>query len=96
MVIYMATVFSKASGYTTAIYRKTVMELAIILNITVQEATLTRNDLYCADECFLTGTGAEIMPVASIDGAVIGTGEPGNITKKIIKAYCETVNSYMP
>ncbi len=83
-------------GCLDGITRKTVMELAIILNITVQEATLTRNDLYCADECFLTGTGAEIMPVASIDGAIIGTGEPGNITKKIINAYREIVNAYTP
>ena len=49
----------------------------------VSEPNLTRYDLFNADECFLTGTGAEIMPVVKIDGRVIGTGKPGPVTRKL-------------
>ena len=55
----------------------TVMELARAAGMRVSEPNLTRYDLFNADECFLTGTGAEIMPVMKIDGRVIGTGKPG-------------------
>jgi branched-chain amino acid aminotransferase len=53
----------------------------------VLESNLTRYDLFNADECFLTGTGAEIMPVIKIDGRVIGTGKPGPLSKKLIEEY---------
>jgi branched-chain amino acid aminotransferase len=53
----------------------------------VSEPNLTRYDLYVADECFLTGTGAEIIPVTKIDGRVIGTGKPGRVTKSLTKKY---------
>jgi branched-chain amino acid aminotransferase len=48
---------------------------------------LTRYDLFCADECFLCGTGAEIMPVIKIDGRVIGNGKPGIITRRLEEDY---------
>jgi branched-chain amino acid aminotransferase len=57
------------------------MELAAKEGIDCREATLTRHDLYTADECFLTGTAAEVIPVVEIDGRPIGEGTPGPITK---------------
>ena len=56
------------------------MDLAAQAGISISEPNLTRYDLFNADECFLTGTGAEIVPVVKIDGRVIGNGKPGPIT----------------
>ena len=53
----------------------------------VSEPNLTRHDLFNADECFLTGTGAEVVPIVKIDGRVIGTGKPGAITTKLVTQY---------
>jgi branched-chain amino acid aminotransferase len=76
-----------SAGALYGITRQTVMELAEQLGISVSEPNLTRYDLFNADECFLTGTGAEIVPVVKIDGRVIGTGKPGSITKKLVTEY---------
>ena len=57
------------------------------LGLKVGEPSLTRYDLYNADECFLTGTGAEIIPVVKIDGRVIGTGQPGPLSQQLIEKY---------
>ena len=59
------------------------------MGVLTSEPNLTRYDLYNADECFLTGTGAEIVPVVKIDQRVIGNGKPGPVTKKVVKAYKE-------
>jgi branched-chain amino acid aminotransferase len=48
---------------------------------------LTRYDLFNADECFLTGTGAEVVPIVKIDGRVIGTGKPGPVTTRLVSQY---------
>jgi branched-chain amino acid aminotransferase len=48
---------------------------------------LTRYDLFNADECFLTGTGAELIPVVKIDSRVIGGGKPGALTRKLVEDY---------
>jgi branched-chain amino acid aminotransferase len=53
----------------------------------VSEPNLTRYDLFNADECFVTGTGAEIMPVVKIDGRAIGNGKPGLLTRKLVGEY---------
>ena len=76
-----------SAGALYGITRATVMELAAALGLKVSEANLTRYDLFNADECFLTGTGAEIMPVIKIDGRVIGAGRPGPYTLKLIGEY---------
>lgn len=75
------------AGALYGITRGTVMELAEQSGIKVAEMNLTRYDLFNADECFLTGTGAEIMPVIKIDGRVIGAGQPGALTQKLIAEY---------
>ena len=76
-----------SAGALYGVTRGTVMELAAQSGMKVTEPNLTRYDLFNADECFLTGTGAEIMPVIKIDGRVIGTGQPGVHSLKLIEAY---------
>jgi branched-chain amino acid aminotransferase len=69
------------------ITRNTVLDLARERGLPTSEINLTRYDLYIADECFLTGTGAEIIPVTRIDGRVIGQGKPGPVTRDLIQRY---------
>ena len=76
-----------AAGALYGITRQTVLELAEQTGMKVSEPNLTRYDLFCADECFITGTAAEIVPVVKIDGRVIGTGKPGPLTLKFSEEY---------
>ena len=80
---------SLSSGALHGITRQTSIDLVGELGVPTSEPNLTRYDLYNADECFLTGTGAEIVPVVKIDERKIGNGKPGKITKKLVKAYQE-------
>jgi branched-chain amino acid aminotransferase len=82
-----------SAGALYGITRGTVMDIASQSGIKVSEPTLTRYDLFNADECFLTGTGAEIMPVVKIDGRVIGNGKPGLLTRKLVEKYHALTNS---
>jgi branched-chain amino acid aminotransferase len=82
-----------SAGALYGITRGTVMDIASQSGIKVSEPTLTRYDLFNADECFLTGTGAEIMPVVKIDGRVIGNGKPGLLTRKLVEKYHTLTNS---
>ncbi|NDC53275.1 MAG: branched-chain-amino-acid transaminase [Planctomycetia bacterium] len=75
------------AGILEGITRNAVMELARGEGIDCREATLTRHDLYTADECFLTGTAAEVIPVVDIDGRTIGPGTPGPITQRLTTAF---------
>ena len=81
------------AGILEGITRNAVMELARAAGIDCREATLTRHDLYTADECFLTGTAAEVIPVVDIDGRTIGAGTPGPITKQLTTAFHALVRS---
>jgi branched-chain amino acid aminotransferase len=74
-------------GALDGITRMTVMNIAPSCDIASRETALTRYDLYTADECFMTGTGAEIMPVTKIDGRLVGDGKPGPVTKRLIKGF---------
>jgi len=76
-----------SAGALYGITRGVVLELARAAGIPVGEPNLTRYDFYNADECFLTGTGAELIPVTKIDGRVIGKGRPGPITRKLVTKY---------
>jgi branched-chain amino acid aminotransferase len=76
-----------SAGALYGITRQTVMELAEASGLKVSEPNLTRYDLFNADECFLTGTGAEIVPVVKIDGRVIGNGKPGKLTRQLVEDY---------
>src|SRR4030042_3557574 len=74
-------------GALDGITMQTVIEIAESLGIKTHQTTLTRYDLYNADECFMTGPGAEIIPVIKIDGRVVGNGKPGEITQRLIKRF---------
>jgi len=74
-------------GALRGITRGVVIELGRKLGIEVQRTTLTRHELFNSNECFLTGTAAEIISVVKIDGRIIGDGKPGKITKKLILAF---------
>ena len=76
-----------SAGALYGITRQTVIELAESAGLKVSEPNLTRYDLFNADECFLTGTGAEIVPVVKIDGRVVGTGKPGPVTRQLEDDY---------
>jgi branched-chain amino acid aminotransferase len=76
-----------SAGALYGITRRTVMDLAAQSGLAVGEPDLTRYDLFNADECFLTGTAAELMPVVKIDGRVIGSGKPGPVTRNLVAKY---------
>ena len=75
------------AGILEGITRGAVMELALAAGIDCREATLVRHDLYTADECFLTGTAAEVIPVVEIDGRRVGGGTPGPVTLRLKDAF---------
>lgn len=76
-----------SAGALYGITRKVVMEIAADSGLKVGEPNLTRYDLFNADECFLTGSGAELVPIVKIDGRAIGNGKPGPVTRKLVSQY---------
>lgn len=74
-------------GTLEGITRNVVMRLAAESGMTVREEVLTRYELYTADEVFLTGTAAEVIPVVTIDRRSIGAGKPGKATRKLASAF---------
>jgi branched-chain amino acid aminotransferase len=76
-----------SDGGLEGITRASVLEIAAQLGVPAEERTLGRYDLLAADEVFLTGSGAKIVPVASLDGARIGRGEAGPLTQKLMAAF---------
>lgn len=76
-----------SDGILEGVTRRVVLELCAKLGLPCVEKTLQRHDLYVADECFLTGTAAEAIPVTKIDNRPIGGGKPGPVTKRIIEAF---------
>ena len=80
---------SADAGILEGITRNAVLELAREAGIPTHETTLIRHDLYVADEMFLTGTAAEVVPVVSLDGRQIGDGKPGSITRRLLELFHE-------
>ena len=78
-------------GALEGITRGAILELAAEAGVTAGEARLTRYDVYTADECFLTGTGAELMPVTEADGRPIADGMPGPLTRRLTDAFSALV-----
>jgi branched-chain amino acid aminotransferase len=78
---------STDAGILEGITRDAVIELAREVGIKVREAALTRHDVYVADECFLTGTAAEVIPVVKVDGRPIGDGTPGPISRDLQERF---------
>jgi branched-chain amino acid aminotransferase len=75
------------AGILEGITRDAVIELSREAGIEVREMPLTRHDVYIADECFLTGSAAEVIPVVKIDSRAIGDGKPGPITRDLIARF---------
>jgi branched-chain amino acid aminotransferase len=75
------------AGILEGVTRNAVIELARAADIPVQEVPLTRHDVYAADECFLTGTAAEVIPVVKCDKRSIGTGKPGPVTRMLRERF---------
>ena len=80
-------------GILKGVTREAVMALARALELPAYERVFTLHDVYTADECFLTGTGAELGPVVEVDARPIGTGRPGPITLRLGQAFRELVRS---
>jgi branched-chain amino acid aminotransferase len=80
-----------SDGALRGISRETVIQIAEQLNIAYTETNLTRYDLWTAQECFLTGTAAEIIPVVEIDSRKIGEGKPGETTARFIDAFQQKI-----
>ncbi len=76
-----------ADGILEGVTRQVMIDLCKKLSIPCLEKTLQRHDLYIADECFLTGTAAEVVPVTQIDGRPIGDGVPGSLTRSLMEAF---------
>lgn len=86
-VIYTPDLASALNGIT----RRTIMSFAADLGIPVVEKRITRDEVYIADECFFTGTAAEVTPIREVDNRPIGNGSRGPITEKLQALYFDTV-----
>ncbi len=82
-----------SDGALDGITRSVILQLADRLGVPVKEQSMTRYDIFVADECFLTGTAAEVIPVISLDRRIIGDGKPGPLTLRFIEAFREEANS---
>jgi branched-chain amino acid aminotransferase len=80
-----------SQGALQGVTRSTIMDIAKDLGIPARESVLTRYDLWCGDECFLTGSGAEVIPVVKLDSRIIGTGKPGPVTLRVLDAFRKRV-----
>jgi branched-chain amino acid aminotransferase len=79
------------AGILEGVTRNAVLDLAREAGIDVAETAVTKHDVYVADECFLTGTAAEIVPVVKVDDRLIGDGKPGAMTRDLTKKFHELV-----
>lgn len=78
-----------AAGALRGITRSVVFDIAAELGLEITETDITRHDVFVADECFLTGTAAELIPVIKVDGRPIGDSKPGPVTAKMISRFRE-------
>ncbi|MBI2496856.1 MAG: branched-chain-amino-acid transaminase [Opitutae bacterium] len=92
-VVHKGAIITPAAsqGALKGITRATIFDVAQELGLPIREADLTRYDVWCADECFITGTAAEVVPVVRLDGRVIGTGKPGPVTGRVLAAFRQRV-----
>lgn len=81
------------AGLLIGVTRNAIIETAQKLGIKVEERLFTRYELYTADECFLSGTAAEAIPVVKADGRTIGEGKPGLITKRLLVAFKQLIKN---
>jgi branched-chain amino acid aminotransferase len=84
---------SAQQGALKGITRDTIFDIAAELDVPIAEHELTRYDIWNADECFLTGTGAEVIPVVALDGREVGGGSPGPLFKRVRESFSRRVRS---
>ena len=94
-IIHKGHIFTPpfSAGALKGITRQVALDIAHQLNVPITEGNMTRYDVWTADECFLTGTAAEVIPVVELDGRIIGNGKPGSITERFIAAFRKKVSS---
>jgi branched-chain amino acid aminotransferase len=83
---------SASAGALKGITRATVLEIANAIGIPWRESNLTRYDIWVADELFLTGTAAEIIPIVKVDARPIGDGQPGAVTGRFLEQFRQRVS----
>ena len=76
-----------SQGALKGITRGAIVDIAKELGVPLREVEMSRYDFWTADECFLTGTAAEVVPVVKLDGREIGSGKPGPITKRVLESF---------
>ena len=93
-VVYEGKIFTPptACGSLSGMTRETVIEVARDMGYELIEKPLTRYDIWTADECFLTGTAAKLIPLVELDSRVIGDGKPGKITKSLLEGFNKVVS----
>jgi branched-chain amino acid aminotransferase len=94
-LFHRGRLFTPASyaGALVGITRQAIIEIAAAQNLPVVETNLTRYDVFNADEAFITGSAAEVVPVIELDGRTIGAGKPGPVTDRLLKAFREKVTT---
>ena len=85
-----------SSGALKGITRDTIFAFARDLGLAVHERRITRDEVYCADEAFFTGTAAEVTPIRELDNRIIGTGSRGPVTARLQSLFFDTVNGRNP
>ncbi|MBD5779260.1 branched-chain-amino-acid transaminase [Pelagicoccus sp. NFK12] len=95
-IVHKGVIFTPhaSNGALRGITRQAVIDLANAEGIEVKEVNLTRYEIWNADECFLTGTAAELIPVVGLDSRAIGDGKPGPITQKLHAAFHQEVSTH--
>jgi branched-chain amino acid aminotransferase len=91
-VIYTPDLTACLDGIT----RRTLMQLAADQGYKVREKRITRDEVYIADEAFLSGTAAEVTPIRELDGRIIGAGRRGPVTEKLQAVYFDAVHGKLP
>lgn len=81
------------AGILEGITREAVIGLLRQIDVEVQKVPLTKHDVYIADECFLTGTAAEVIPVVKVDSRIIGDGTPGPVTRDLMERFHKLTRS---
>jgi branched-chain amino acid aminotransferase len=84
---------SAQQGALKGITRDAIFDIAQELGIPIEEHELTRYDLWNSDECFLTGTGAEVIPVVKLDGREVGSGKPGPVFARVLECFRRRVRT---
>jgi branched-chain amino acid aminotransferase len=82
-----------SQGALKGVTRQTILDIAKDIGLPAREVDLMRYDVWCADECFLTGSGAEVIPVVKLDGREVGSGKPGPVFAKLLGEFRKRVTA---